>query len=221
MLEKLDRNLLIATTLTIITVVAINFITSYQHIYDLGLKYGEFGVDARLMPVGIDGMLLALGFANVFAAKFVPLLKNKHVFGQRMLRLALAFGVAGTVAANGAYGASWGQTGALLGVWSPVALFIAVESGLFMYKIAAEYLADQAQADESPEESEAVAKLAEIRRKRAEASKASKARRLARERGEEPVTVPEQPVRHNGNVQNGQPPSVTDPFDIKPTPAVV
>jgi hypothetical protein len=59
-----------------------------------------------------------------------------------MLRAALAFGVAGTVAANGAYGAHWGISGGLLATWSPVALFIAVEGGLFAFKLSAELIAE-------------------------------------------------------------------------------
>lgn len=134
-IEKLDRYLLVSVILTVLIVVGINFVTSYGHIYIEGLHYGEYGVDARLMPIGIDGMLLAIGLANVFAARF-----NRSHW---LLRAALGFGVAGTVAANGAYGAGWGITGGLLSTWSPVALFIAVESGLFMFRVVADVMASQ------------------------------------------------------------------------------
>jgi len=134
---KMDQYLLGFVIFTVLAVVVINFITSYGHVYAEGIRYGEYGVDARLMPIGIDGMLLALGLANVFAARF-----NRSHW---LLRAALVFGVAGTVAANGAYGASWGMTGGLLATWSPVALFVAVESGLFMFRIAADVLAKEAQ----------------------------------------------------------------------------
>lgn len=140
-IEKLDKYLLLAVVFAILAVVAINFITSYQHIYDEGLKYGEYGVDARLMPVGIDGMLLALGLANVFAARF----QRNHW----LMRVALGFGVFGTVLVNGAYGARWGMTGGLLGVWSPLALFITVEAGLFVFRVAAGVMAE-AQAQVKP-----------------------------------------------------------------------
>jgi hypothetical protein len=129
-------------SLTVFAVVAINFVTSYGHIYAEGLRYGEYGVDARLMPVGIDGMLLALGLANLFAARFKR--------GHWLLRAALGVGVAGTVAANGAYGAHWGMTGGLLATWSPVALFITVEAGLFMYRVSAEWAAERAELANAP-----------------------------------------------------------------------
>lgn len=131
-IERLDKYLLGFVTFTILAVVTINFITSYGHIYAEGLRYGEYGIDARLMPVGIDGMLAAIGLANVFAARY----ERNHW----LLRSALAFGVAGTVAVNGAYGAGWGITGGLLATWSPVALFISVEAGLFMFRIAADIM---------------------------------------------------------------------------------
>lgn len=203
-MQKLDKWLLWVVSLTILMVVAINFITSYQHIYDLGLKYGEYGVDARLMPVGIDGMLLALGLANVFAARFLPTLANEHKAGRRTLRFALAFGVGGTVAANGAYGAHWGMTGNLLGVWSPVALFIAVESGLFMFKIAAEWVAQQQEQEESVLITEAKKQAAAERRQKYQARRAKGSKQSAQVPGTDVVL---------GRV-------VRDPFLATPDPAL-
>lgn len=129
-LERLDKWLLWTVCVTIAIVIVLNFITSYQHIYSLGLKYGEYGTDARLLPVAIDGTLLALAVANVLAARF-----HRESW---LLRVGLGIGVASTIAANGAYGAHWGLTGNLLGVWPPAALFITVESGLYMFRIVAD-----------------------------------------------------------------------------------
>lgn len=129
-LTRLDRWLLGSVVFSIFAVVIINFIGSYGHIYVEGLRYGEVGVEDRLMPIGIDGMLLCLGLANVLAARFDR--------GHWLLRSALAFGVAGTIGANAAYGASWGLTGGLLSTWSPVALFVCVESGLYVFRIVVE-----------------------------------------------------------------------------------
>jgi len=140
---KLDRGLLVAVIVSILTVVGVNFTTSYGHIYLEGLAYGEYGVDARLTPIGIDAFLLALGLVNVFAARF----ERSHW----LLRVALGFGVAGTVAANAAYGANWGMTGGLLATWSPVALFIVVEAGLYAFRIVAERKAAQDKAQKAAE----------------------------------------------------------------------
>ena len=201
MLEKADKWLLRATVIIILVIVGINFVTSYSHIYLLGLNVGETGVDARLGPVGIDGMLLVLGFANVFAARM-----NRP---SRILRATLGFAVASTVAANGAFGAHWGITGGLVSTWSPVALFIAVEAGLYMFKVAAEYIKERSQTDEGRARTE---REEEARRRRNEASKAYKARQRQRaQRGPDPVAEAEQAVR-NHNVDNGQPEHVMDAF---------
>lgn len=125
-----DNLIIVSTTLCVLAEVVINFATSYQHIYDLGLKYGEYGVDARLMPVGIDLMLLAFAEVNLFLSR-----RGRK---STWMRLGLALGVAGTVAANAAYGAFWGQTGGFLAVWSPVALFATVEAGMLLLRVAAE-----------------------------------------------------------------------------------
>lgn len=126
-LTKFDYSLIGAVVFSIVTVVVVNFLGSYGHIYLEEIHYGGVGLDALLAPVGIDGLLLALGLTNVFA--------TIHGRGHWLLRVALAFVVGCTVAVNGAYGAGWGITGGLLATWSPVALFIAVESGLYVFKI--------------------------------------------------------------------------------------
>lgn len=208
MLEKMDRGILWATSGAIVSVVGINFATSYQHIQLLGLKYGEDSYSAALMPVGIDGMLLALGFANVLAAKFLPRLKNPHKWGQRMLRAALGFGVGGTVAANGSYGAWWGTTGALLGTWSPIALFIAVEAGLFAYKIVGEFISEEM---ERRREADKTDKEAERKAKNNEASKQWRQRQ--QRRSPDPVPPTDQrPAARSATVENGQPDVRMDPF---------
>lgn len=128
-LGKFDYGLLGAVVFAIVTVIVVNFMTSYGHIYSETLRYsGDNDIlGAKLTPIGVDGMLLALALANVFAT-----MRGR---GHWLLRTALGFGVAGTVAANGAYGAQWGITGGLLSTWSPVALFVAVEAGLYMFRV--------------------------------------------------------------------------------------
>jgi hypothetical protein len=131
-LERLDKWMLWLLSLTLIAEVALNFVGSYGHIYVEGMHYGERGTDGRILPITIDGMLLALAIANVFAARF-----NRR---SPWLRFGLILGVGGTVAANGAYGAAWGITGGLLSLWAPVALFVTTECGLFVFRLVADLL---------------------------------------------------------------------------------
>jgi hypothetical protein len=131
-----DRLIAWGASLAAVAESAMNFVTSYQHNYTLGLRYGEYGTDARLNPICIDLALLAFGLLNLYLAR-----KGRKSW---FLRLALGAGVVGTIAANGAYGAFWGDTGALLAVWSPVLLFATVEGGMVALKVAAEVAEEEA-----------------------------------------------------------------------------
>jgi len=82
-----DRTILAATSASVIGEIGINFATSYQHIYDLGLKFGETGTAARLQPAGVDLALLAFALGNLFLARH----GRKHWF----VWTALLFGLAG------------------------------------------------------------------------------------------------------------------------------
>ena len=130
---SIDKLIIVSTTLVVLAEVVINFITSYQHIYDLGLRYGEYGTDARLMPVGIDLALLAFAEVNLYLSR-----RSYTGPGRTWMRVFLAVGVLGTVFANAAYGASWGRTGASLAFWSPLMLFATVEAGMLLLRVAAE-----------------------------------------------------------------------------------
>lgn len=136
-----DKLIIVSTTLCVLAEIAINFINSYGHIYILGLKFGEYGTDARLTPIGIDLMLLAFAEINLFLARkgrYVVNKKGKKRPEFRWPRWVLGLGVGGTVAANGAYGFWWGWTGAILAMGSAVLLFFTVEGGMLLLRVAAE-----------------------------------------------------------------------------------
>lgn len=138
-LQKMDKGLLWVVCACIASDIILNYITSYGHIYVEGLRYGEYGVDARLNPIAIDLTLTALALVNVFATRFGR--------GHWLLRVGLGVAVAGTVAANAAYGEYWGMTGGLLAVWSPVAMFIVVESALYAFRIVADLMREAREAE--------------------------------------------------------------------------
>jgi uncharacterized protein DUF2637 len=127
---SVDRTILTTTSSAILGEIGINFATSYQHLYILGLKFGETGVSARLQPAGVDLALLAFALGNLYLARHGA----RHWF----VWFALIFGLAGTLVANGAYGAHWSYTGMLLSAWAPALLFMTVETGMILLKVAAE-----------------------------------------------------------------------------------
>lgn len=136
-----DKLIIVSTTLCVLAEIAINFINSYGHIYILGLRFGEYGTDARLTPIGIDLMLLAFAEINLYLARkgrYVVNKKGRKRPEFRWPRWVLGLGVGGTVAANGAYGFWWGWTGAILAMGSAVLLFFTVEGGMLLLRVAAE-----------------------------------------------------------------------------------
>ncbi len=201
-----DRLILWATALAVLAEVGLNYATSYQHLYTLGLRYGEYGVDARLNPVAIDLALLVFGLACLYLTR-----KGRSV---RMMRAALALGVAGTVVGNAAYGAFWGHTGALLAVWSPVLLFATVEAGMVVLRVEAE---EAEKAHKSAKFTERATKAANTRRAKPDYSMAdSYAASLAEQQalrsamkgewtteGKEPTPTPQMELSGIGLSQNG------------------
>lgn len=87
---------------------------SYAHIRDLALNYGGDSLTAPLLPLGIDGAVVAM---TVFMHQATGLALWLSRFG-----LLVAIGM--TVAFNTAYGAAFGVTGAV--VWSSPAVLLVI-----------------------------------------------------------------------------------------------
>src|SRR5258708_11714048 len=88
---------------------------SYSHIYDLARQHGQNITDARLLPLSVDGLIVAASFLilpEARAARDVP----------RLGRLMLALGVITTVAANIADGVKGGPHDAPLSARPPASL---------------------------------------------------------------------------------------------------
>lgn len=138
---SVDWLIIASVTLCVLAEIAINFIDSYGHIYVLGLKYGEYGTDARLTPIGIDLLMLVFAEINLFLARkgrYKVNRRGKRKPEFRWPRWVLGFGVAATVSANGAYGFWWGFTGAAIAMIAAVLLFFTVEGGMLLLRVAAE-----------------------------------------------------------------------------------
>lgn len=93
----------VARTGTVLAVGVIAAIQSYSHIYDLAQAHFQSPVDARLLPLSVDGLIIAASLALSTAPK--------------LARWMLGVGVTATVSANVAYGFPHGLLAALVSAW--------------------------------------------------------------------------------------------------------
>jgi Protein of unknown function (DUF2637) len=111
-----DRTIRILTAAAVLLVAAIAAVISFVHIEHLAATHGQITLAAYLLPLSIDG--------TVVAASMVMLRAARAGLGTPWLaRVMLAASVGATLAANVAYGARFGLSGALLSGW-PAAAFI-------------------------------------------------------------------------------------------------
>ena len=111
----------------VLLVAALAAVVSYSHIRVLALTHGGDQTAAALLPLLIDGTVAAMSFAMVRAAK------DEHPVPW-LARFMLILSVGATLAANTAFGAAYGVTGALL--WTlPAVMFVGcVEVSVLMVR---------------------------------------------------------------------------------------
>jgi hypothetical protein len=115
-----DRVIRSATAAVVCSVAAFAAVVSYSHIYGLGRAHGQDGTAARLLPLSVDGLILAASLVLLHEARNdrdAPLLA----------RFMLWLGIGATIGANVAFGAGYGLLGALISAWPAVAFIGAVE----------------------------------------------------------------------------------------------
>ena len=95
-------------------------VVSYSHIYGLGRAHGQDGTTARLLPLSVDGLILAASLVLLHEAR------NDRA-APALARFILWLGIGATIGANLAYGSGYGQLGALISAWPSVAFIGAVE----------------------------------------------------------------------------------------------
>jgi len=117
---SVDRVIRFATAAVVCAVAAFAAVVSYSHIYGLGRAHGQDGVAARLLPLSVDGLILAASLVLLHEAR-------NDRDAPRLTRLMLWLGIAATIGANIAYGAGYGLLGALISAWPAVAFIGAIE----------------------------------------------------------------------------------------------
>ena len=110
----------LATAAVVCAVAAFAAIVSYSHIYGLGRAHGQDGTAARLLPLSVDGLILAASLVLLHEAR-------NGRDAPRLARFMLWLGIAATIGANIAYGAGYGLLGALISAWPAVAFIGSVE----------------------------------------------------------------------------------------------
>jgi Protein of unknown function (DUF2637) len=115
-----DRVIRFATAAVVCAVAAFAAVVSYSHIYGLGRGHGQDGTAARLLPLSVDGLILAASLVLLHEAR-------NGRDAPRLARFMLWLGIGATIGANIAYGAEYGLLGALISAWPAVAFIGTVE----------------------------------------------------------------------------------------------
>jgi hypothetical protein len=115
-----DKMIRGATAAVVTAVAAVAAVVSYTHIYDVARHHGQSGLAATLLPLSVDGLILAASLVLLHEAR------NKRA-APALARWMLAFGVGATVAANVGYGLPFGMVGAVVSAWPAVAFIGSVE----------------------------------------------------------------------------------------------
>jgi Protein of unknown function (DUF2637) len=118
-----DRVIRVATAAVVTAVASFAAVVSYSHIYDLGRVHGQAGTAARLLPLSVDGLILAASLVMLHEAR------NRRP-APALARFALWLGIAATLGANAAYGAPYGPLGVIVSTWPAVSFVLAVEVAL-------------------------------------------------------------------------------------------
>jgi hypothetical protein len=111
-----------ATAAVVCAVAAFAAVVSYSRIYGLGRAHGqdEDGTAARLLPLSVDGLILAASLVLLHEAR-----NDRDAPG--LARFMLWLGIGATIGANVAYGSGYGLLGALISACPAVAFIGAVE----------------------------------------------------------------------------------------------
>jgi hypothetical protein len=122
-----DRLIRGSTAAVVTAVAGFAAVVSYSHIYDLGHTHGQSGTAARLLPLSVDGLILAASLVMLHEAR------NKRP-APALSRFMLWLGIAATVGANVAYGSGYGLLGMVISAWPAIGFIGSVEMVMVMVR---------------------------------------------------------------------------------------
>jgi hypothetical protein len=108
----------------VLAVAAIAGIVSYSHIQTLALSHGYTPATAGLLPLSVDGLILAASLALANGAR------------AWLARTGIVLGVLATVAANVMYGQGFGVAGEVISAWPALSFLLASEILLSLLRAA-------------------------------------------------------------------------------------
>lgn len=118
-----------ATFLSVCGVSIIAAIVSYSHIYRVALTHGQSNLDSKLLPLSVDGLILAATLTAFIASR-------NRLSVPKLARCMLALGIGATVGINMLYGWSDGLLGAALSAWPAVSFIGSVELTISTFRLA-------------------------------------------------------------------------------------
>jgi Protein of unknown function (DUF2637) len=126
-----DRLLRSGAAAAVLLVAFIAAVISFIHIQHLAVTHGQDHLAADLLPLSIDGTVTASSLVLLRAAR-------REIRAPQLAQLMLVLSVLATLAANVAYGAAYGVTGALISGWPAVAFIGCAEMAITMARRTAE-----------------------------------------------------------------------------------
>jgi Protein of unknown function (DUF2637) len=122
-----DKLIRAAMSAVVVAVAGFAAVVSYSHIYGLGRAHGQVGAAARLLPLSVDGLIVAASLVLLHEAR-----NGRAAPG--LARVMLWLGIAATVGANVAFGARFGVPGAVISAWPAVSFIGAVEMAMTLVR---------------------------------------------------------------------------------------
>ncbi len=120
-----DKAIRAAMSAVVVAVAGFAAVVSYSHIYGLGRAHGQDGAAARLLPLSVDGLIVAASLVLLHEAR-----NGRAAPG--LARVMLWLGIAATVGANVASGARFGPLGAVISAWPAVSFIGTVEIAMLL-----------------------------------------------------------------------------------------